>query len=114
MKEETKGKSLLKFLLIIAATVGICILGYITMPDIKLGLDLDGGVSITYQTTEENPSQQDMDDTIYKLQKRAEGYSSEAEVYQEGSNRINIDIPGVSDANEILEELGKPGSLQFC
>ena len=114
MKEETKGKSLLKFILIIAATVGICILGYITMPDIKLGLDLDGGVSITYQTTEENPSQQDMDDTIYKLQKRAEGYSSEAEVYQEGSNRINIDIPGVSDANEILEELGKPGSLQFC
>ncbi|MFR2485399.1 MAG: protein translocase subunit SecD, partial [Hungatella sp.] len=38
---------------------------------------------------------------------------TEAEVYQEGSNRINVDIPGVSDANAILEELGKPGSLIF-
>ena len=34
-------------------------------------------------------------------------------VYQEGGNRINIEIPGVSDANAILEELGRPGSLEF-
>ena len=54
-----------------------------------------------------------MSDTIYKLQQRVEGYSTEAEVYQEGDNRINIDIPGESDANEILTELGKPGSLVF-
>ncbi len=80
---------------------------------IKLGLDLAGGVSITYATVEENPSAEDMADTQYKLQQRVENYSSEAEVYQEGSNRINIDIPGVSDANQVLEELGKPGSLLF-
>ena len=41
------------------------------------------------------------------------GYSTESLVYQEGSDRINIEIPGVSDANAILEELGKPGSLEF-
>lgn len=82
--------------------------------DIKLGLDLAGGVSITYQAVgEETPSAEDMNDTIYKLQKRVEGYSTEAEVYQEGADRINIEIPGVTDANSILEELGKPGSLQF-
>lgn len=82
--------------------------------NIKLGLDLAGGVSITYQAVgDEEPSVEDMADTIYKLQKRVEGYSTEAEVYQEGSDRINIEIPGVSDANAILEELGKPGSLQF-
>lgn len=81
--------------------------------NIKLGLDLAGGVSITYQTTEENPSAEDMSDTVYKLQKRVENYSTEAQVYQEGANRINIEIPGVSDANQILEELGKPGSLEF-
>lgn len=82
--------------------------------NIKLGLDLAGGVSITYQAVgDEEPSAEDMADTIYKLQKRVEGYSTEAEVYQEGSDRINIEIPGVSDANAILEELGKPGSLQF-
>ena len=54
-----------------------------------------------------------MDDTIYKLQKRVEQYSTEAQVYQEGDNRINVEIPGVTDANEILEDLGKPGSLVF-
>ena len=81
--------------------------------DIKLGLDLAGGVSITYQATEDNPSATDMADTIYKLQLRAQSYSSEAEVYQEGINRINVDIPDVTDANEILEDLGKPGSLSF-
>ena len=80
---------------------------------IKLGLDLAGGVSITYQAKDENPSSEDMADTQYKLQQRVQNYSSEAEVYQEGSNRINIDIPGVTDANKVLEELGKPGSLQF-
>ena len=81
---------------------------------IKQGLDLAGGVSITYQVAgEEEPSPEDMADTVYKLQKRVEVYSTEALVYQEGSNRINIEIPGVSDANTILEELGKPGSLVF-
>ena len=81
---------------------------------IKQGLDLAGGVSITYQVVgDENPSKEDMADTIYKLQKRVEGYSTESQVYQEGSDRINIEIPGVSDANAILEELGKPGTLYF-
>ena len=80
---------------------------------IKFGLDLAGGVSITYQAVDPNPSDEDMADTIYKLQQRVQNYSTEAEVYREGNNRINIDIPGVSDANAILEELGKPGSLVF-
>lgn len=82
--------------------------------NIKQGLDLAGGVSITYQVVgEEEPSSADMSDTIFKLQQRVENYSTEAQVYQEGSDRINIEIPGVSDANAILEELGKPGSLSF-
>ena len=71
---------------------------------IKLGLDLAGGVSITYQVVgDENPDGEDMEDTIYKLQQRVQNYSTEAQVYQEGSDRINIEIPGVSDANAILE-----------
>lgn len=82
--------------------------------DIKLGLDLAGGVSITYQAVgEEAPSITDMNDTINKLQKRVENYSTEAIVYQEGADRISIEIPGVSDANAILQELGRPGALYF-
>lgn len=82
--------------------------------EIKLGLDLAGGVSITYQAVgEEKPSNADMDDTIFKLQRRVEGYSTEAQVYKEGDDRISIEIPGVEDANAVLEELGKPGQLYF-
>lgn len=81
--------------------------------NITLGLDLAGGVSITYQVKNEDPTSEEMSDTIYKLQRRVEQYSTEASVYQEGDDRINIEIPGVSDANTILEELGKPGSLEF-
>ena len=44
--------------------------------NIKLGLDLEGGVSITYQVKGETPSQEDMDDTVYKLQRRVEEYST--------------------------------------
>ena len=81
--------------------------------NITLGLDLAGGVSITYQVKDENPTSEEMSDTIYKLQRRVEQYSTEASVYQEGDDRINIEIPGVTDANTILDELGKPGSLEF-
>lgn len=111
--KSSKGKGLLGLLVLLMAVGLFGWFGYDTMDDIKLGLDLAGGVSITYQAVEENPSEEDMSDTIYKLQQRVQNYSTEAEVYQEGSNRINIDIPGVSDANAILEELGKPGSLIF-
>ncbi len=94
-------------------TVGFGRTGTGAMKNIKLGLDLAGGVSITYQVKDKNPSDEEMSDTIYKLQRRVEQYSTEASVYQEGSDRINIEIPGVTDANKILDELGKPGSLEF-
>jgi SecD/SecF fusion protein len=84
-----------------------------SMRNIRTGLDLSGGVSITYEATEANPSSEDMADTVYKLQQRVDQYSNEAHVYRQGTNRISVEIPGVNDANTILEELGKPGSLQF-
>lgn len=99
---------------LVTAAIGWGPTGTGSAKNIKLGLDLSGGVSITYQAVgDEEPSAEDMSDTIYKLQQRVQNYSTEASVYQEGSNRINIEIPGVTDANQILEELGKPGSLTF-
>ena len=117
-----KSKAFAVILIVLLLTVGI---GYMDIwgydgngtgnaSDIKLGLDLAGGVSITYQVVgEENPSETDMADTIYKLQQRVANYSTEAQVYQEGSNRIAIEIPGVSDAEAILAQLGRPGQLYF-
>ena len=116
-----KNRGIIVLILTVIATVFFCYTAGVgfgptgtgAAKNIKTGLDLSGGVSITYQTKESNPSSEDMSDTIYKLQKRVEQYSTEAQVYKEGDNRINVEIPGVSDANAILEELGKPGSLCF-
>ena len=100
-------------LMVLVAVLGMGPDGSGSVGDIKLGLDLEGGVSITYQTVEENPSKQDLDDTAYKLQLRVADFSNEAEVYTEGSNRINVDIPGAKNAEEILKSLGTPGTLSF-
>lgn len=99
--------------LVYMAAVGIGAEGSGAAKNIRLGLDLAGGVSITYGTVIDAPTAEQMSDTIYKLQKRVEKESTEAQVYQEGDNRINVEIPGVQDANEVLEKLGKPGSLEF-
>ena len=116
-----KNKSIVVLLLTVIFTaffcytagVGLGPTGTGSAKNIKTGLDLSGGVSITYQAKESNPSSEDMADTRYKLQKRVEQYSTEAQAYQEGSNRITVEIPGATDANAVLQELGKPGSLCF-
>ena len=116
-----KSKAAVILAVILAAFVGLAYYASIILSStgigedmsIPLGLDLSGGVSITYQGVDENPSAEDMSDTIYKLQKRVDSYSTEASVYQVGDDRITVEIPGVQDANEILEDLGNPGSLEF-
>ena len=74
---------------------------------------MSGGVSITYQAVKDNPTDEEMSDTRYKLEQRAQQYSEEAQEYLQGDNRITIEIPGATDATTILEEMGKPGSLYF-
>lgn len=117
-----KSTGIISFIVLLALTAGMIYTAIFGLGDnksgaassINLGLDLAGGVSITYEVVgEETPSQTDMDDTIYKLKKRVEAYSTESQVYQEGSNRITIEIPGESDANQVLKEIGTPGQLYF-
>ena len=117
-----KWQGFLSLLIFIAAMAGCAYLvmngvdetGVGSAAKTKLGLDLAGGVSITYEVVgDENPSKEDLDDTVFKLKKRIDQYSTEANVYSEGSNRISIEIPGVTDANAILKDLGSPGSLYF-
>lgn len=119
MKDKRKG--ILSLCLAVVAIAALCFVAFVgigkqhkgTADHIRLGLDLDGGVSITYEANKSNPTAKEMADTKYKLQQRVDNYSTEAAVYQEGTNRINVDIPGVTDANAILEALGKAGALEF-
>ena len=117
----SKAKKIVYSIVILAMIIGFTLIsvfgidenGSGSAKDINLGLDLAGGVSITYEIQEDNPSSQDIKDTIAKLEKRVEGKSTESQVYEAGDKRITVEIPGVTDANAILEELGTPGSLEF-
>lgn len=117
-----KVKGLLKVLLVLVAGgaiafTALCGIGKSkkgSAGGIRLGLDLAGGVSITYETVKENPTAEELKDTVYKLQKRVDDNGqTEAAVYQEGDNRVNVDIPGATDAEETLRELGRVGEIFF-
>ncbi len=118
---DSKGSGALKLLfglillgfMAFVAFVGFDTPQYGSLYDVDLGLDLAGGVSITYEAEGDNVDSTAMADAKEKLRKRAEAYSTEASVYLEGSNRICVDIPSVKDANKVLKELGTPGKLEF-
>ncbi|MBQ7149213.1 MAG: protein translocase subunit SecD [Pseudobutyrivibrio sp.] len=127
MKRLKKGQGIawLVAFVVILAVLGYCAFAVITgtikenEDSLKLGLDLDGGVSITYEAVGDKPTDEQMADTILKLQQRIENdlgeesSTTEANVYRVGDKRITVEIPGVSDANALLEELGTPGTLYF-
>ena len=100
----SKAKKIVYSIVILAMIIGFTLIsvfgidenGSGSAKDINLGLDLAGGVSITYEIQEDNPSSQDIKDTIAKLEKRVEGKSTESQVYEAGDKRITVEIPGVT------------------
>ena len=118
---NSKVKGILQILLILLVTAAMGVVAYVgigqghalSAKNIRLGLDLAGGVSVTYEATKENPTAREMNDTVYKMQKGVENESTEASVYQEGSNRVTVDVPDVDDPQAVLDKLGKAGSLEF-
>jgi len=123
MMKYSKGKNIIIFILMLVLIAGCCYTAGFgwgktksgAAENIILGLDLKGGVSITYQVKEgQDYTNEDFEDTKYKLSLRVNDYSTEAEVYKEGDDRITVDIPGADNAEEVLEEIGKPGSLYFA
>lgn len=113
--------TLLVFVLLMAGGIYMVMMGVSSekvgkMEDIPLGLDLQGGLSVTYEITTVDPTSDEISATIDKLQRRVDSYSSEGEVYQEGNDRITVEIPvdtSKYDAHDILDDLGTPGQLEF-
>lgn len=114
-------KSLICFILSIILIAGMCFVAVFGVgaegkgkaANIIQGLDLKGGVSITFEVKEKEFSAEDFEDTFLKMEKRAYELSDEASVYKEGENRITVEIPGQDNIQAVKEKLGKPGSLQF-
>lgn len=128
MKRLKKGQGIAWLVVLLACIVGFGYLAFnivtatVNKDDkykIRLGLDLAGGVSITYQAVGDTPTTEELNDTVTKLQKRienelgSESATTEASVYPVGDDRITVEIPGVTDANALLKELGTPGSIYF-
>ncbi len=119
---KTKGRSV-AVLLVLA--VAVAVLGFLALfgagankklsyHDIKLGLDLSGGVAIVYQADKEDVTDDEMATAVSLIQHRLDRKGwSEAEAAQQGTNRIRVEIPGVADAEEAIKELGKTAQLQF-
>ncbi|MFV0519011.1 MAG: protein translocase subunit SecD [Lachnospirales bacterium] len=130
-----KGTSVLKLLLtlVITALLGFVVINGVSyttydeelgedvvknlnlgLKDVKLGLDLRGGVSIVYQPDIEVIEPEDLDSAVSLLRGRLddEGYT-DAEVAIVGDDRISVQIPGVDDPDEAIESLAVAGQLSF-
>ena len=108
----------------ICAYLGLCGFGKGTMINylkpwgdaISLGLDLRGGVYTVYQAEDNGDPDFDtkMESTVSILTSRLtrQGFT-EATVTRQGSDRIRVEIPNVSDPNQILTIIGTPAQLYF-
>ena len=107
---------IIAFLLVLGVAIYTAIFGVADrgkVEYIKLGLDLKGGLSVTYEIQEDNYSDKDLEDTKYKIEKRVEAYTNEYSVYEDGDKKITAEIPGVTNADEILNALNIEGKLEF-
>lgn len=81
---------------------------------IEQGLDLRGGVEIVYEADKVDVTEDDMSAAISLLQGRLDWNGwTEAEAAIEGTDRIRVQIPGVEDAEEAIQEIGQTGQLAF-
>lgn len=96
------------------ATTEVKYPGYGSYKNIKLGLDLKGGVYIVYEADKANPSEEEMNAAVSMLQERV-SYKGwyDAEVSKENTNRIRVEIPGVEDAAATANEIGTAAHLTF-
>ena len=107
---------IIAFLLILGVAIYTAIFGVADrgkVEYIKLGLDLKGGLSVTYEIQEDDYSDKDLEDTKYKIEQRVEAYTNEYSVYKDGDKKITAEIPGVTNADEILNALNIEGKLEF-
>lgn len=107
---------IIAFLLILGVAIYTAIFGVADrgkVEYIKLGLDLKSGLSVTYEIQEDDYSDKDLEDTKYKIEQRVEAYTNEYSVYEDGDKKITAEIPGVTNADEILNALNIEGKLEF-
>ena len=84
---------------------------------LKYGLDINGGVYVLLEAdTPETGTELAgiMNQTKSVLENRVNAMGiSEAQVSIEGTNRIRVEMPGVENAQEAIDQIGRTAQLQF-
>ena len=85
---------------------------------ISLGLDLAGGISVVYQcdiAKDSNTKDLDtaIDATVTRLEGVIGGKYSEATIVRQDGNKIRVEVPSVTDAQEIFDLIGEPTPLRM-
>ncbi len=80
----------------------------------RLGLDLAGGVAVVYTAEGQHVSQSDLNETVNILNLRVNSLGvSGAEVQTSGKNQISVSIPGVTNAQQVLDQIGQTARMYF-
>ena len=124
---NSKLKKILASLVVIAVLFGwyVTVFGIGSVNSIKdvmkFGLDINGGVYVVMEADKEDIadlSSQElaevMEQTRTVLNNRVNAMGiSEATVSLEGNNRLRVEMPGVEDAQEAIDQIGRTAQMQF-
>jgi preprotein translocase subunit SecD len=85
---------------------------------VKQGLDLQGGAYLVFQAdlskTPAGQRSQAMISLINVIEKRADpNGTSQDTVSQQGSNQVVVELPGVTNVNSAINEIGRTANLTF-
>jgi len=105
---------LISVLVVVAISIGSFAAVFAAKWTPRLGLDLAGGVSVVYTAEGHNISQSDLNETVNILNLRVNGLGvSGAEVQTTGKNQISVSIPGVTNAQQVLDQIGQTARMYF-
>jgi preprotein translocase subunit SecD len=105
---------LVSVLVVVAISLGSFAAVFAAKWSPRLGLDLAGGVAVVYTAEGKNVTQADLNETVDILNLRVNGLGvSGAQVQTTGKNQISVSIPGVTDAQEVLKQIGQTARMYF-
>jgi SecD/SecF fusion protein len=106
------------FILLLVFGLLAASLAVIATKPTKLGLDLQGGVQLVYQgqPTPQQPTvdQQALDRALGIMRQRVDAFGvSEPELQLLGQRQIEVNLPGVADADRAAQQVGSTAQLYF-
>src|SRR5215207_9850597 len=106
--------------LVVVLLAGAAYLIFIRQPvaeATKLGLDLEGGVSVQlegYQTDGSQVTREEMEQAVEVIRQRVDSLGvTEPEIQLQGENQVTVNIPGITDSTRAVEVIGRTAQLGF-